>query len=138
MESIDSYLDLHRDDHACGALLLIDLDHFNSINESLGKHIGTQILERASETLEAMLNPNMQVDQVVGDAFLLFIKDLANNSEKAKDMALALALANEIRCTIARPFFTENDEVIVTASVSISLLYQNSDEFMITAAKVIQ
>ena len=136
MESIDSYLDLHRDDHACGALLLIDLDHFNSINESLGKHIGTQILERASETLEAMLNPNMQVDQVVGDAFLLFIADLANNSEKAKDMALALA--NEIRCTIARPFFTENDKVIVTASVGISLLYQNPDEFMITAAKVIQ
>ena len=136
LDSIDSYLDVHRDDPICGALLLIDLDHFNSINESLGKHIGTQILERAGETIEGMLDENMQVDQVAGDAFLLFIKDLAQSSAKAED--LALALANEIRCTIARPFFTENGEVIVTASVGISLLYQSPDEPMITATEVIQ
>jgi EAL domain-containing protein (putative c-di-GMP-specific phosphodiesterase class I) len=83
-----------------------------------------------------MLDENMQVDQVAGDAFLLFIKDLAQSSAKAED--LALALANEIRCTIARPFFTENGEVIVTASVGISLLYQSPDEPMITATEVIQ
>jgi len=136
LESIDSYLDMHRDDPTCGALLLIDLDHFNSINESLGKHIGTQILERAGETIELMLNENMQVEQVAGDAFLLVIKDLAQSSAKAEE--LALALANEIRCTIARPFFTENGEVIVTASVGISLLYQHPDEPMVTATEVIQ
>lgn len=136
LESIDRYLDMHRDDPTCGALLLIDLDHFNSINESLGKHIGTQILERAGETIELMLNENMQVEQVAGDAFLLVIKDLAQSSAKAEE--LALALANEIRCTIARPFFTENGEVIVTASVGISLLYQHPDEPMVTATEVIQ
>lgn len=136
LESIDSYLDMHRDDPTCGALLLIDLDHFNSINESLGKHIGTQILERAGETIELMLNENMQVEQVAGDAFLLVIKDLAQSSAKAEE--LALALANEIRCTIARPFFTENGEVIVTASVGISLLYHHPDEPMVTATEVIQ
>ena len=136
MDSIDSYLDLHRDDDACGAVLLIDLDHFNSINESLGKHIGTQILERAGETIDSMLNANMQVDQIAGDAFLLVIKDLANSIETAKEKALALA--NEIRCIIARPFFTESGEVMVTASVGISLLYQSADEPMVIAATVIQ
>ena len=136
IDSIDSYLDLHRDDDACGAVLLIDLDHFNSINESLGKHIGTQILERAGETIDSMLNDSMQVDQVAGDAFLLVIKDLANSTESAKEKALALA--NEIRCIIARPFFTESGEVIVTASVGISLLYQSADESIVTAPTVIQ
>ena len=48
LKSINDYIDLDRDENACGALLLIDLDHFNSINESLGKHIGAQILERAA------------------------------------------------------------------------------------------
>ena len=136
MENIDSYLDLHRNDIACGALLLIDLDHFNSINESLGKHAGTQILERVGETIGLMLDERMQFDQVAGDAFLLFIKDLAESSDQAQE--LALALANNIRCTIARPFFTENGEVIVTASVGISLLYQNPDQSHLTAAEVIQ
>ncbi|MGB2154702.1 MAG: EAL domain-containing protein, partial [Porticoccaceae bacterium] len=136
MENIDSYLDLHRNDIACGALLLIDLDHFNSINESLGKHVGTQILERVAETIALMLDDRMQFDQVAGDAFLLFIKDLAESSGQAEE--LALALANNIRCTIARPFFTENGEVIVTASVGISLLYQNPDQSHLTANEVIQ
>lgn len=83
-----------------------------------------------------MLNDSMQVDQVAGDAFLLVIKDLANSTESAKEKALTLA--NEIRCIIARPFFTESGEVIVTASVGISLLYQSADESIVTAPTVIQ
>ena len=132
LKSINSYIDLDRDDNACGALLLIDLDHLNSINESLGKHIGAQILERAHETIQTMLIETMQVTQVAGDAFLLFIKDLATTPEQAKERALALA--NVIRCIIARPHFTENGEVIVTASVGITLLYDQ----LVTAEQAIQ
>ncbi|MDB9999148.1 EAL domain-containing protein [Porticoccaceae bacterium] len=132
LKSINDYIDLDRDDNACGALLLIDLDHFNSINESLGKHIGAQILERAHESIQAMLTDNMQVTQVAGDAFLLFIKDIAPSPAEARECALSVA--NEIRCIIARPFFTENGEVIVTASVGITLLYDS----LISAEKAIQ
>lgn len=132
LKSINDYIDLDRDDNACGALLLIDLDHFNSINESLGKHIGAQILERAHESIQAMLTDNMQVTQVAGDAFLLFIKDIAPTPAEARECALSVA--NEIRCVIARPFFTENGEVIVTASVGITLLYDS----LISAEKAIQ
>jgi diguanylate cyclase (GGDEF)-like protein len=120
----------------CGALLLIDLDHFNSINESLGKHIGAQILDRASQTIQNMLGPNMQMNQVAGDAFLLFIEDLATSQTDAEQRATAIA--NEIRCTISRPFFTENGEVIVTASVGISVLVTNSDSQSMTASEAIQ
>ncbi len=132
LQSINSYIDLDRDENAYGALLLIDLDHFNSINESLGKPIGAQILERAHETIQGMLTDNMQVTQVAGDAFLLFIKDLATTPGAAKESGLSLA--NEIRCIIARPFFTENGEVIVTASVGITLLYDQ----LVTAEQAIQ
>ena len=79
-----------------------------------------------------MLIETMQVTQVAGDAFLLFIKDLATTPEQAKERALALA--NEIRCIIARPHFTENGEVIVTASVGITLLYDQ----LVTAEQAIQ
>ena len=134
LANINAYLD--GDDANCGALLLIDLDHFNSINESLGKHIGAQILDRASETIQNMLGPNMQMNQVAGDAFLLFIQDLATSQVDAEQRAAAIA--NEIRCTISRPFFTENGEVIVTASVGISVLVANSDTQSMTASEAIQ
>ena len=121
IESISSYLDLSREDSPCGTLLLIDFDNFNSINESLGKHVGNQILERAAETIQGMCTDLMEVDQVAGDSFLLFVKDIADTAEKAREASLAIA--NEIRCVITRPFFTENGEVSVTASVGISVLY---------------
>jgi diguanylate cyclase (GGDEF)-like protein len=121
IESISSYLDLSREDSPCGTLLLIDFDNFNSINESLGKHVGNQILERAADTIQGMCTNLMQVDQVAGDSFLLFVKDIADTAEQAREASLAIA--NEIRCVITRPFFTENGEVSVTASVGISVLY---------------
>ena len=121
IESLSSYLDLSREDSPCGTLLLIDFDNFNSINESLGKHVGNQILERAAETIQGMCTDLMEVDQVAGDSFLLFVKDIADTAEKAREASLAIA--NEIRCVITRPFFTENGEVSVTASVGISVLY---------------
>jgi len=121
IKSISSYLDLSREDSPCGTLLLIDFDNFNSINESLGKHVGNQILERAADTIQGMCTNLMQVDQVAGDSFLLFVRDIADTAEQAREASLAIA--NEIRCVITRPFFTENGEVSVTASVGISVLY---------------
>ncbi len=119
--SISQYLLDTQDGMACGALMLIDLDHFNSINESLGKQVGNQILERVADTLRGLCSPTMQIEQVAGDSFLLFIEDIADSAEQAREASLALA--NEIRCVITRPFFTESGEVIVTASVGIAVLY---------------
>ena len=119
--SISQYLLDTQDGMACGALMLIDLYHFNSINESLGKQVGNQILERVADTLRGLCSPTMQIEQVAGDSFLLFIEDIADSAEQAREASLALA--NEIRCVITRPFFTESGEVIVTASVGIAVLY---------------
>jgi diguanylate cyclase (GGDEF)-like protein len=124
IHSIGDYLDNPQSDTACGTLLLIDLDHFNSINESLGKALGNQILERAAETIEGLCTDNMEMDQVAGDSFLVLIKNIAENAEQARQASLAIA--NEIRCILPRPFFTENGEVSVTASVGISVLYAGS------------
>ena len=140
IKSISNYLDHSLEDSPCGTLLLIDLDNFNSINESLGKHIGNQILERAAETIQGMCTDLMEVDQVAGDSFLLFVKDIADSAEQAREVSLSIA--NEIRCVITRPFFTENGEVSVTASVGISVLYSGiyypSEDSLSNAEEAVQ
>ena len=140
IESISHYLDNSQEDSPCGTLLLIDFDNFNSINESLGKHIGNQILERAAETIQGMCTELMEVDQVAGDSFLLFVKDIAESAVQAREVSLAIA--NEIRCVITRPFFTENGEVSVTASVGISVLYSGvyypSEDSLSNAEEAVQ
>jgi diguanylate cyclase (GGDEF)-like protein len=140
IESISNYLNDFQEDSPCGTLLLIDFDNFNSINESLGKPIGNQILERAAETIQGMCTELMEVDQVAGDSFLLFVKDIAETAEQAREVSLAIA--NEIRCVINRPFFTENGEVSVTASVGISVLYSGiyypSEDSLSNAEEAVQ
>ena len=121
IKSISDYLDNPQSDTACGALLLIDLDHFNSINESLGKSVGNQILDRAAETIKGICTDSMEVEQVAGDSFLVLIKNIAESAEQAREVSLAIA--NEIRCVLTRPFFTDSGEVSVTASVGVSVLY---------------
>ena len=140
IHSIGDYLDNPQSDTACGPLLLIDLDHFNSINESLGKAVGNQILERAAETIKGLCTDNMEMDQVAGDSFLVLIINIADSAEQAREASLAIA--NEIRCILTRPFFTENGEVSVTASVGISVLYAGlyyaSPEVIGTAEQAVQ
>ena len=140
IDSIGEYLDNSQSDSACGALLLIDLDHFNSINESLGKAVGNQILERAAATIEGLCTENMEMDQVAGDSFLVLIKNIADSAEQAREASLAIA--NEIRCILTRPFFTESGEVSVTASVGISVLYAGlyyaSPEVIVSAEQAVQ
>ena len=140
IDSISKYLESSHEDSPCGTLLLIDFDNFNSINESLGKHIGNQILERADETIRGMCTELMEVDQVAGDSFLLFARDIADSAQQARDFSLQLA--NEIRYVINRPFFTENGEVSVTASVGISVLYSGvyypSEDSLSNAEEAVQ
>ena len=140
IDSIGEYLEHPQSDTACGALLLIDLDHFNSINESLGKAVGNQILERAAITIKGLCTENMEMDQVAGDSFLVLIKNIADSAEAAREASLAIA--NEIRCILTRPFFTESGEVSVTASVGISVLYAGlyyaSPEVIVSAEKSVQ
>ena len=140
IHSIGEYLDNPQSDTACGALLLIDLDYFNSINESLGKAVGNQILERAAVTIKGLCTENMEMDQVAGDSFLVLIKHIAESAEEARQASLAIA--NEIRCVLTRPFFTENGEVSVTASVGISVLYAGlyytSPEAIASAEQAVQ
>jgi GGDEF domain-containing protein len=88
--NINSYLESSSDD--CGALLLIDLDHFNSINESLGKHMGGQILDRARHTIANMLGANMQMDQVAGDVFCCLLKTLPAPSPVQRSALLPLPM----------------------------------------------
>ena len=140
IDSIGEYLEHPQSDTACGALLLIDLDHFNSINESLGKTVGNQILERAAETIKGICTDNMEVDQVAGDSFLVLIRDIAETAEQARE--ISLAIANELRCVLTRPFFTDSGEVSVTASVGVSVLYAGlyyaSPEAIVDAEEAVQ
>ncbi len=79
-ERIDQALQRARQDGRRGALLLVDLDHFKIVNESLGHNTGDQLLKLIGERLHNALGQGVTLARLGGDEFGLLGGDCARPS----------------------------------------------------------
>ncbi|HPB75227.1 MAG TPA: bacteriohemerythrin [Chromatiaceae bacterium] len=73
---------LHR-----GALLLIDLDNFRSLNETLGHGIGDLLLQEVARRLQDQAGPHGTVARLGGDEFVVLFEELSRDPEEAQSQA---------------------------------------------------
>ncbi|KPX43639.1 Sensory box-containing diguanylate cyclase [Pseudomonas syringae pv. helianthi] len=96
------------------ALLLIDLDHFKNINDSLGHNVGDDVLKAVAERLKSVSGNEMTLARPGGDEFALLIKNCSQ-------MVQAAALAQQVIDALKAPFAVAAHPLFVTASIGISL-----------------
>jgi diguanylate cyclase (GGDEF)-like protein len=96
------------------ALLILDLDRFKNINDTLGHSWGDRILKDLAERLRGMVREIDTVARYGGDEFALLLEDLPD------DTAAAL-VARKILEEVARPFVLEGREFSFSASIGISI-----------------
>ena len=60
------------------AIMYIDLDHFKSINDSLGHHVGDELLQQFAKRLKTSVRKNDELCRVGGDEFLVLLKNITN------------------------------------------------------------
>jgi diguanylate cyclase (GGDEF)-like protein len=96
------------------ALLVIDLDRFKAINESLGRNIGDGLLGQVAERIRSALGHGDIVARLGGDKFAIIQAGAAQPQSAA-------ALAGRIVDLIGRPFLVEGQLIDVAASAGIVL-----------------
>ncbi|MBS3951527.1 MAG: EAL domain-containing protein [Methylomicrobium sp.] len=119
------------------AVLFIDLDHFKTVNDSMGHPMGDELLATVAQRLNNRLREEDSLGRLGGDEFLVVIEQM----EKTLD---AVELALSLLDRIAEPFTLSNGQtVFIGASIGISLfpddagsvteLIQHSDSAMYLA-----
>ncbi|HJS94842.1 MAG TPA: EAL domain-containing protein [Solirubrobacteraceae bacterium] len=104
---------LGRAESLC-AILFLDLDHFKLVNDSLGHHVGDELLTAAAPRLRQALRSSDTVARFGGDEFGVLLEDIASERD-------AIETAERIAAIFARPFVLSGSEHFVTTSIGIAL-----------------
>jgi diguanylate cyclase (GGDEF)-like protein len=102
-----------RQDSSVG-LLLLDLDNFKVVNDTLGHHCGDQLLKLVSERLVVILRGTDIICRIGGDEFVVIVEPADDASEMA-------SVARKILAVLATPFDIEGHQLYVSASIGVSL-----------------
>ncbi|QZH76479.1 MAG: EAL domain-containing protein [Erythrobacter sp.] len=112
------------------AFLMIDLDRFKSVNDSLGHLVGDRLLAKVSERLDYVCSENEQCGRLGGDEFAVVIRD-------ATDHTRVDSIAATIIEHLSQPYIVDNHTLFIGASVgsaigprdgqSVETLMRNAD-----------
>jgi diguanylate cyclase (GGDEF)-like protein/PAS domain S-box-containing protein len=95
------------------AILLLDLDRFKVINESLGHGKGDELLRMVASRLSGCVRPGDTVARLGGDEFVIALAEVA----EVDDVGL---VGKKIQEALIRPFHLAERELFMTASIGIS------------------
>lgn len=110
-------IEAQRDNKLFG-LIYIDLDRFKMVNDSLGHTIGDMLLQILSQRLVNIAENNAFFARLGGDEFAI-ITDFTDSKQTIE------TFIEEIQQTIKEPFFIEENDIFMTASLGVSLYPQN-------------
>jgi diguanylate cyclase (GGDEF)-like protein/PAS domain S-box-containing protein len=96
------------------ALLLLDLDRFHVINDSLGHPVGDGLLVAMSARLQQLVEGNDVLARLGGDELVLLLTDVSSDDE-------ARRRAEELLAAFEEPFLVGSNELGVSASVGVAL-----------------
>jgi diguanylate cyclase (GGDEF)-like protein/PAS domain S-box-containing protein len=102
-----------------GAVLMLDLDYFQKLNDSLGHAIGDQFLVQVAQRIRQVARHSDTLCRFSGDSFVLMAENLGREQQAAASRALEMA--EKIRRTIAEPMEFDGRRLLCTASIGVTL-----------------
>ncbi|MBI2746842.1 MAG: EAL domain-containing protein [Burkholderiales bacterium] len=123
LQDIQDVLDAHGRTHEQCALLLLNLDRFQTVNDALGHSAGDQLLKKVGERLADLLHVDDRLAHLSADEFAILLHGGDTGSEGTS--ALALRLAQTLQERLDQPFELESAVALkISCCVGITLLPQ--------------
>ncbi len=94
------------------AIFYLDLDHFKTVNDTLGHPVGDLLLQEVSERIRSCTRASDVIARLGGDEFAILQLDMS-------EPANAAALAEKIQASLALPYSLNGNEVHISASIGI-------------------
>ncbi|MFQ5720242.1 MAG: EAL domain-containing protein [Acidobacteriota bacterium] len=112
-QRMEENLDQARRSQRPVAFLILDLDRFKEVNDTLGHHVGDQMLQQIAHRLRLPLRPGDTVARLGGDEFAVLLPET--------DCAGAVRIAREFLAILERPFTIQGFGLTVGASIGVAL-----------------
>ncbi len=107
--------------HQRVALMVLDLDHFKAVNDSLGHAGGDELLRQISRALASIANPTETVSRRGGDEFVFLFPQT--------DVANLRLMAQRVLVALGDPFTVNGREAVVSASIGVAVYPTDGDDF---------
>lgn len=119
LERLNQELSSARRHHVFGALLFIDLDHFKTLNDSMGHAAGDSLLQQMAKRLSNHVRTEDTVARLGGDEFVVILPNL--DKRRKLSTATATAIAEKIHDAVAQPYRLDGGTYSFTPSIGVTL-----------------
>jgi diguanylate cyclase (GGDEF)-like protein len=122
LDRVEHALERSNRNSSLVAVLFLDIDNFKLINDSLGHHVGDQLLTRVAARLGTVVRRadtaarlgGETVARLGGDEFVVLCEDLEGEQD-------AIRIAERVRAELAAPLLLDDSELSITASIGIAV-----------------
>ena len=111
---------LSKREHTSFGVVLMDLDRFKEVNDTLGHGVGDEVLREVGRRLKEAIRAEDTVARLGGDEYVLLIHNL-----EPEDAAL---IANKIFAALNKPFHWQNQSIDLGASLGLSFYPSQCDD----------
>jgi diguanylate cyclase (GGDEF)-like protein len=101
-------------------VIMLDLDRFKEVNDTLGHHAGDELLRVVGQRLSALLDPDDVLARLASDEFAI----AGVRTEREEMLELAWACVTEV----GRPVTLDGLEIVVTASAGLAIVDEDAEE----------
>lgn len=116
---IETTLNNYPQSKSYSGLILLDLDNFKMINDTLGYEIGDQLLILVSQKLTELAGPDNLVTRLDGDEFAILVKEISQDHTEA--LTQLLGLTYKVKEAIDDRYTIKNRSLHCTASIGVYL-----------------